>query len=99
MSAAYSPDQRIPRRAALSFAAPAAALDLQQVSRAVERVTVGARPGRPDAADGQVAGELRLEHALAAGERRQPLLQVMHPATRDLARQDAGIAADLRCPR
>ena len=53
---------------------------MQEVFLAVERVIVRPRACRSVAAgDGLIAGEARLEHALAARQRRQPALEAVHP--------------------
>ena len=47
-----------------------AALHVQQVRAAVERIVIGPPPGRRVAADGLVASELGLQHSFAASQRR-----------------------------
>src|SRR5918995_7331986 len=64
--------------------------DAQQVFLAVERVVVRTWPRR-DLSDNllvAVTVEGEFEHAFAAGERRQPLLQFVNPGRRNLTLQN-----------
>ena len=56
---------------------------------------IGPPPGWWFAADALVAGELGLQHPLAAGQRGQLLLQVVDLPGRDLARDDGGLAGHI----
>ena len=70
----------------------------------IERVAIRARARWGHAADGLVAGEDGLEHALAAGEIREPGLQVVHARNpddpvehdgRSVRRRSAGTGVEL----
>src|SRR5215469_452533 len=67
-----------------------AALRVQEVVLAAQRIVVSARPDRDIAPRLPVPGELRLEHALAPAKSRQVLPHFLDPASRNLARHDAG---------
>src|SRR6266536_2533039 len=73
--------------------------DVQQVFLAVERIVVRPRPGRDRAADRSVVVEGAFQHALAASQRRQLLLQLVHPSRRNLTLQRARRAPHRRCVR
>ena len=70
-----------------------AAADASEVVGPVERVAVGSRARRRRAVDRAVAGERRLEHALAARQLREPCLQVVEGGDPDHPLEHADRAA------